>query len=329
MAGPLKRWAAVLLVLVSGAASSQTTPPPATAWDAFLALNPAPVPSQDQQLTDPILIGAIDLHAHFGPDAYPRQWDAFEIARMMAARGMRGMVLKNHFTESAGTAYLVRQHAGVPGFEVFGGLALNSEVGGINPEAVRYFAAVEGHYARIVWMPTHESEHEVTVEGAARPIVRVSRDGRLLPEVLAVLDVIRDKHLVLATGHVTADETLMIMAEAKQRGIGPIIVTHPNMGPRFTNLTIEQMKQAVALGGYIEFVASELLGPRRDAFIATMRTIGPAHCFVASDSGLTGSPNHADALVLSIRVLRAAGFGESDLDLMFRRNPATLIGLKP
>ena len=37
-------------------------------------------PSVDQKLTDPALTGAIDLHAHFGPDAYARQWDAFEIA---------------------------------------------------------------------------------------------------------------------------------------------------------------------------------------------------------------------------------------------------------
>lgn len=329
LSGLSKCLSGILLVVSASAVSSQTMPRPTTAWDAFRKQNPAPIPSTDHHLRDPILKGAIDLHAHFGPDAYPRQWDAFEIARLMAARGMRGMVLKNHFTESAGTAYLVRKHAGVPGLEVFGGLALNSEVGGINPEAVRYFAAVEGHYARIVWMPTHESEHEVAVEGATRPIVRVSTEGRLLPEVLEVLDVIRDKHLVLATGHVTADEMLMLMTEANKRGIGPVIVTHPNMGPRFTDPTIVQLERAVALGGYVEFVASELLGPRKAEFIATMRTIGPEHCFVSSDSGLVGSLNHTDALVMSIRALRAAGFGERELDLLFRRNPAMLIGLKP
>ena len=29
-------------------------------------------PSVDQKLTDPVLTGAIDLHAHHGPDAYGR-----------------------------------------------------------------------------------------------------------------------------------------------------------------------------------------------------------------------------------------------------------------
>jgi hypothetical protein len=43
---------------------------------------------------------------------------------------------------------------------VFGGLTLDTPVGGVNPQAVRYMADVTGHYGRIVWMPTHDSEHE-------------------------------------------------------------------------------------------------------------------------------------------------------------------------
>jgi hypothetical protein len=48
-----------------------------------------------------VLTGAIDLHAHHGPDAYARQWDAFEVAKLAKERGMRAVVLKNHWTETA------------------------------------------------------------------------------------------------------------------------------------------------------------------------------------------------------------------------------------
>ena len=297
------------------------------AWEAYRGRHPAP--SVDQHLTDPILTGAIDLHAHFGPDSFDRQWDAFEIAKMMHERGMRGMVLKNHWSESAGLAWLIRKYGDVPGLEVFGGLALNVPEGGINPQAVRYFAEVEGRYARIVWMPTHDAEHEVRVLGQNRPYVMVSRDGVLLPQVLDVLDLIKHYGLTLGTGHVTAGEMLQIMTEAKRRGIERVIVTHPDMGPMFTDPTMDQLKQAVALGGYVEVVASELLGRTKDQFIQMIRTLGPEHCFVASDSGLTGFHNHGDALALSIRVLREAGFSEAELDLLFRRNPAFLVGLPP
>jgi len=297
------------------------------AWEAYKA-HKFP-PSADQHLTDPILRGAIDLHAHFGPDSYDRQWDAFEIAKMMRARGMRGAVFKNHWSESAGLAWLIRKYDDVPGFEAFGGLVLNVPEGGINPQAVRYFAEVEGHYARIVWMPTHDAEHEVTVLGEHRPYVRVSKDGVLLPQVLQVLDLIRHYGLTLGTGHVTSGEMLQIVREAHRRGIERIIITHPDLGPMFTDPDMEQMKQAVAMGGYVELVASELLGKASAHFIDMIRTLGPEHCIVSSDSGLTGFPNHGDALARSIRTLREAGFSEADLDLMFRRNPAFLVGLPP
>jgi len=297
------------------------------AWEAYKKYDFKP--SADQHLTDPILKGAIDLHAHFGPDTYPRQWDGFEIARLASERGMRGVVLKNHWTESAGTAYLVRKYAGVPGFEVFGGLALNVPEGGINPQAVRYFAEVEGRYAKVVWMPTHDSRQEVQYQKENRPYVIVSRDGVLVPQVLEVLDLIKQYDLTLATGHVSAEEMLQIVAEAKKRGIERIIITHPDMAPMFTDPTIDQLKQAVAQGGYVEVVSSTILGKSRDKFLDIIRALGPAHVFVSSDSGRTGTNNHPDALVLAIRALREAGFSEAELDLMFRKNPAFLVGLPP
>ncbi|MBN8831710.1 MAG: hypothetical protein J0G94_14055 [Sphingomonadales bacterium] len=211
--------------------------------------------SVDQHLDDPVLKGAIDIHAHFGPDSYSRGWDALEIAKMAKARGMRGLVLKNHWSESASTAYLVRKYADVPGLEVFGGLALNATVGGINPQAVRYFVDVEGGNAKVVWMPSHDSEKEVTYLKEKRPYVIVSRNGVLLPEVLEVLDLIAQHKLTLATGHVSPAEMLQIVSEAKKRGIDRIILTHTGLGPMYTDPTIEQLQQAVGMGAYAEVVA--------------------------------------------------------------------------
>jgi hypothetical protein len=90
---------------------------PQTHWEPFRKNVPAPLP--DQHLADPALVGAIDLHAHHDPDSYPRDLDGFEVARLARDRGMRGVVLKNHWTETAGLAYLARKYA-TPGFEVFG-----------------------------------------------------------------------------------------------------------------------------------------------------------------------------------------------------------------
>src|SRR5262245_32879017 len=297
-----------------------------THWDAYKNRNTRP--SVDQHLTDPALIGAIDLHAHHGPDSYARQWDAFEVAKLAKERGMRGIVLKNHWSETAGLAWLIRKY-GAQGIEVFGAVTLDTPVGGVNPQAVRYMADVEGGWGRIVWMPTHDSEHEVDYNKETRAKAIVSRNGKLIPEVFEVLDLIKEHNLTLATGHVTPEEALMIMTEAKQRGITRIIVTHPLLGPQYTNMSLPQMQEAVKLGGAIEITAGTVSGngAGKTRAIEVIKALGTENVFVGSDSGLVGTPNHADALAAAAKSLRAAGFTEQDLNRMFKDVPARLVGL--
>jgi hypothetical protein len=299
---------------------------PKAHWEPYQTRNP--MPSVDQKLTDPALIGAIDLHAHHGPDSYARQWDAFEVVKLAKERGMRGVVLKNHWTETAGLAQLIRKY-GAQGIEVFGSVTLDTPVGGVNPMAVRYMADVEGTWGRIVWMPTHDSEHEVNYNKETRAKAVVSRNGTLIPEVFEVLDLIKERNLTLATGHVTPEEALMIMAGARQRGITRIIVTHPLLGPQFTNMSLPQLQQAVKLGGAIEITAGTVSrdGTGKTHAIEVIKSVGTQNVFISSDSGLVGTPNHPDALAMAAKSLRAAGFREEDLNLMFKQTPARLVGL--
>ncbi len=311
----------------STTAANPAERPAQTHWAPYRANWTTP-PSVDQHLEDPILDGAIDLHAHHGPDVYPRQWDAFEVAELAAERGMRAIVIKNHWTETAGLAWLIRKY-GAQGIEVFGSLTLDTPVGGVNPQAVRYMVDVIGGYGRIVWMPTHDSEHEVKFLNQDRPFVSVSRNGVLLPEVHEVLDLIAEHDLTLATGHVTPAEALMILGEARRRGTTRLIVTHPLLGEQFTNMSDEELAQAVELGGTVEITANTLYtaSPSRERTFALIRSLGAENIFVGSDSGLIGTPNHPDALVMAARALRDAGFSEPELDMMFKSNPARLIGM--
>jgi hypothetical protein len=79
--------------------------------------------------------GVIDMHVHSHPDVFGRNMDDIDVAQLAKARGMRGILLKNHVAETASRAALVMKV--VPGIEVFGGVVLNKAVGGINPDAAR------------------------------------------------------------------------------------------------------------------------------------------------------------------------------------------------
>jgi hypothetical protein len=54
-------------------------------------------------------------------------------ARAAQEAGMRGILIKNHFAMTANRARMVIDETGFP---VFGGIALNLSVGGLNPQAV-------------------------------------------------------------------------------------------------------------------------------------------------------------------------------------------------
>src|SRR5436190_12432396 len=161
------------------------------------------------------LKGAVDIHVHQDPDSAPRAIDADDVARQAKAAGMRAVVLKNHWAETASLAYMVRKM--VPGIEVFGGITQDLAIGGINPEAVKRMADMKGGYGRIVWLPTFDAQNQVKGKG---PEVKVSQNGKLLPGVLALLDYVATrKQIALETGHVSAEEALMVMREAESRRI--------------------------------------------------------------------------------------------------------------
>lgn len=273
------------------------------------------------------LNGVIDIHAHSDPDSVPRSIDALALARMAKERGMRGLVLKNHYEPTASLAYLARQVA--PGLEAFGGIALNRTVGGINAAAVERMTQVKGHLGRVVWMPTFDAENQVRVSRESRPFVSVSKDGALLPEVKAVLDVIARHQLVLATGHSSPAEGLLLIREAKARGIQHIVVTHAMLPP--VSMSIDQMKEAVRLGAYLEFVYNALIGPNKafdmPEYAKAIRAVGTDAVILSSDLGQAGNPLHPDGLLTYFSGLRAQGFSIAEIDRMAKRNPARLLGL--
>jgi hypothetical protein len=126
--------------------------------------------------------------------------------------------MKNHWESTSSLVYIVRK--GVPGIELFGGVVMSLAVGGINLAAVKQMATVAGNYGRVVWLPTYDSEISVRhADGKGTgPYVPIQQDGKLLPQVLELFDYIAQHQLVLETGHISAQEELMVVPEARRHG---------------------------------------------------------------------------------------------------------------
>ena len=274
------------------------------------------------------LRGAIDIHVHADPDNVPRSLDGLEAARYAKDKGMRAIVLKSHFDPTAGLAMLARK--AVPGIEVFGGVDLNLPVGGMNPHAVEHMARVNGGWGRVVWMSTFDSENQVRTAKSNAPYVRVSEKGALLPETKAVIAAIAKHNFVLASGHVSAEEALLMFDEGHRLGVRGMVATHGMSSP--TVLTAEQAQQATRLGAFIEFVSGTLATPtaqaRIDRLADDIRKVGVEHAILSSDLGQRGNPLPADGYATYIDALRKKGFTDQELDRMSKQNPARLLGLQ-
>lgn len=275
------------------------------------------------------IVGAIDFHVHQGPDSVKRQADADDVARRAKAAGMRGLVMKNHWESTASLAYMVRKV--VPGIEVFGGIALNRSVGGINLEAVKRMVAVQGNYGRVVWLPTFDNDTPAK-RAAGTPYVAVSKDGALLPEVLALLDFMgQNPQLTLETGHISPAEGMMVVREAKARGVIHIVITHAlSLG-----WTVPQMQEAGRQGAYIEFVYHGTLGGRTTLkdYADVIKQVGADHVVMSTDLGdvppNTNYPLEAVGFQRYAEEMHKLGLSVAEIDKMTKTNPALALGLAP
>ena len=278
--------------------------------------------AQDRDVS---LAGAIDFHVHSGPDSRPRSVTDLEVARMTRGAGLRGIVLKNHFTMTADRAALAM--AQVEGLEIFGGVVLNRAVGGLNAEAIRQMVQFDGGRGKVVWLPTFDTEYYVTAQGGSGPFVSVTREGKPVPELAEIFTLVAEHDLVLAMGHSAPGEVLVLIPEAQRHGVEQILVTHVFS----QNPSRAQMRQMADAGAILEidWYAVHLGNQTVDAYVSAIQEIGAEHFLMSSDLGQATSPSHVDGLRTYVTAFRRAGVTDDQIDLMLRRNPARLLGLEP
>jgi hypothetical protein len=235
----------------------------------------------------------------------------------------------------------------VPGIEVLGTITLNQSVGGLNTAAVEV-AAREG--ARIVWFPTVSSvneQHEVLeadpngkvpvwvrfeldLRAAGvkpDPVPVVDEAGALLPEALAVLEIIARHGMVLATGHLSRDEIFTLVDGAVASGIETIVVTHPEF-PSQRNSPADQVALA-DMGALMEraFTTPYTGKCTWEQIFEATRAVGPQRTTWATDLGQVFNPPVEDGLAIMADMFLGAGFTDDEVRTMAVDNTRRVAGV--
>jgi len=286
---------------------------------------------KDKQIVKEICNGAIDMHIHSSPDLIPRKLNDIEVAQQAKKLGMQAILIKNHFESTVGRAYLVQNIVG-DGIKVFGGCVLNYPVGGINPEAVDVAIKLG---AKEIWMPTiHSRNHIIKMKGNKvnnRGIYILNKKGKLISSVYDVLKLISKSEVILGTGHLSTQEIIVLVKEAHKIGIEKILITHPEWWLVDMNLDLQLglYKEGAYFERCIYFLTEK--GNKKGAFstiVESIRKVGVESTILATDFGQEFNPSPTLGLVWYIRNMLELGFKPKELDVMLKRNPSALLGIK-
>ena len=271
------------------------------------------------------LNNVIDLHIHTQPDIQPRLLDDLQAAGEAKTAGMRAILIKSHVVPTAGRATIAEKAVG--GIRVFGGLALNSAVGGLNPDAV---VAAIGMGAKMIWMPTRSARSMFRRAGLEGGITIFDEKDKILPVVGGILESIRQADISLATGHLSVSESVALVRMAKAMGLRKIVITHPES--ELIRMPLEVQQELDGPGIYFErcFVdttQSMHCATSIEEISDRIRKVGFASTLLSTDLGQPINLPPVEGMAAYLAAMRAAGFSKKEIFRMASENPATLMDM--
>lgn len=284
----------------------------------------------------PLLEGAFDLHVHSSPSIFERKQNDWEIVKDATEANMGGFVLKSHESSTVERAFLINSKQ--TSIRVFGGIVLNNHIGGLNPYAVETALKMGG---KVIWFPTlstrqhqHYFNSKQTKLFNGKPNVVTStismeQDGKLKTEATEILYLIKEYDATLATGHLSLEETHLLVRSAIEIGIEKIIIQHADMG--INKIPMEDQIYFAEKGCIIEKCYLACSSDFNDLSIEEMaksiEQIGYRNCILVTDYGQPHHEPPVHGFNQFIKDLLATGMKEQKIEWMIKNNPRQLLGL--
>jgi hypothetical protein len=284
-----------------------------------------------------LLEGAFDLHVHAAPDVIPRVQTLPELARAATSMGMGGILIKDHTTSTVGRCFTMNRVEDGD-FRFLSSLALNPPVGGLNPVAVES-ALREG--AAVIYFPTYGAANHIAWWGAGKPPTAFPLPGQdyaglslydenaeLRGECGAILRLIAGHDAVMATGHISPEESLALLKLAGRCGVRRMMVTHASES--VVSMTPYQQKEAIQLGAFLEhsfFAVTESCPGFMplEVICEQIRFTGAENVILTSDLGQVANGPPVEGFCHYLEKMMGMGFSGEELRVMIHDNPRRLL----
>lgn len=261
-----------------------------------------------EQFIREVLKNSYDLHIHTAANDRGNLRDDVDVLRAMDAYDMAGAVTKPNRSESCSRAYAVNKCCGTKA-KMFGALALAFSAGGINPYAVKSALKLG---AKIVWLPVLDYPKGLTT---------TDENGKLLPQMYEIFELLSGADAWLATGHIAAEEAYLVCTEALKKNVR-CILTHPE-----SRIPLPMQKELGEMGVMLEKTWCNVW--HKTVTVSRMaeniRAVGAEHCFLSSDFGQSKNPLPPDGLADMIKALLQEGVSEDDIYRMGHTNPVSMM----
>lgn len=277
----------------------------------------------------------IDLHVH------PESGNDVEYVKQACMAGMRAVLFKSFYTTTFVEARLCQiivddfaKQKNIDSIKIYGGVVLNnSTVGGLNPKAVKTSLSVYPKFTKMIWMPTTDSGGHIDrtygKKNYDKNALYVAKNGRIVPEVEEILNIIAENKIAVSCGHISIEEMFVVIDSAKSLGVKKIIVDHPCFGS--VNASIEEQKQFVKKGAYLNYCASTLdpliSGVDPEYVANCIKTVGPKNCTMSTDVGAVFLLQPLEAFRIFIWYMKICGVNDKEIDIMTKINPAKILGI--
>lgn len=287
-----------------------------------------------------VLNGAVDLHVHSGPSPFPRRLNHVEASYDAARIGMRAILIKSHHHNTVMDLLAMQDQLKDAPTPAYGGVALNSEVGGVNPSAVAVAIQMGG---RAVWGPTvsaaqhiaaHSHDDGFPTAGSNLEEKEESiwgSDGNVSADAVRVTQLVAEAGIMLTGGHLDAESMKAFFATAQENGVRRLLLHHPDFIVNASETDVEEM---LGYGAFVEHEMS-MYHPAVPApgfpisqLVDWIRKVGPERTVIDSDLGQKTNPLPVDGYIYVIQQLLDHGIAENDIRQMICRNTAYLLGLE-